>query len=426
MQTNIKILFITSCCFSKSESNGKTLESLFSFLPKASVSQFYVKNFEPDWDFCDNYFRVTDRDMIKCFYKKSGGIISERKTIVARENSVANPPKKDAFKLIVRQFLWSLGVWKKRSKYYQWVDGIKPGIVFYMVGENSFMIKLAEATADYCKAPLVVFNTEGYYFANQNYFPSSTILGKITFPLFLSKYKKAYKSLMEKTDFVFYSCPKLEKDYHKEFNNKSTVLYTASNINVPDYESINKPENLRISYIGTLDLGRYESLMEIGESLYQYNPSLRLNVFGRSVDEVADKLRSAVGIEYHGPIPYSQVVCEIAQSDILIHVESFKPIYTDMIRYGFTTKIADSLMSGRCFFVYAPEYVACYEYIKDIDTRCVASSKEEMFEKLCELVHNAELRKTIASKNKQVGIRNHSSSANNQKCADILNNIINK
>lgn len=426
MNPRFKVLFITSCCFSKSESNGKTLESLFSFLPKPNISQFYVKSFEPDWEYCNNYFRVTDWDMMRCFFKKSGGVLLQNNSISENEDKITNPPKKDAFKLFVRQFFWNLGVWNKRLGYYKWVETIKPDIIFYMVGENAFMIKLAVTTANYCKIPLVVFNTEGYYFAQQNYFPYSSILGKFVFPFFISNYRKAYEKLMKRSSFVFYSCPKLEHDYHKEFDNTSAVLYTASNIEVSEYKPINKTEDLRISYIGTLDLGRHESLIEIGEMLRKINPSLDLHVFGRCTDEVSMVLLSAIGIKFHGQIPYAQVVSEIAQSDILIHVESFKPIYADMIRYGFTTKIADSLMSGRCFFVYAPEYVACYEYIKDIDARCVSSEKNEMYRKLRKLVSNADLRRTIASQNKQVGIKNHLTYTNNQKCLKILDSVINK
>ena len=239
-------------------------------------------------------------------------------------------------------------------------------------------------------------------------------------------YKRSYERLMSKTAHVSYLCPKLQMDYGALCDIPSDILYASSKIqvceNVPKYNA----DDLVISYLGSLSNGRQKSLIEIGNFLNNYNSHLKLRVFGRADDKVVAELRSAIGIDYKGPVPYSQVVNEIEASDILIHAESFNLLYKEQIKYGFTTKIADSLMSGRCFFVYAPDYVACYEYIKSINSECVASNTQEMKEKLTTLLQNPELRMKCIENNKRYALLNHHPSINEKKINKILETIVNK
>lgn len=421
----LKILFITSCCFSDSESNGKTMESLFSCFQKEQLAQFYIKDFEPDWAFCDNYFRVTDKDMLKCFFKASGGIMDVTKSQKNNEETHHAKPTKNAFRLLIRQLLWNLNIWEIRTKYKDWVKSIAPDLIFFMVGENSFMMKIAINTSRWTKAPLLVYNTEGYYYAQHNYFPSSSFLGKLTFKIFLKQYRKVFQKLMYRTNYALYNCQKLADDYGKEFKLPSTVLYTTSSINIKPYQPYNDSAHLRISYIGTLGLGRHKSLIQIGKVLYEYHSDLVIHVYGSCKKEVAQELQEAPGIKYEGHIPFNQVIKEIEKSDILVHVESFDSLYSDMIKYGFTTKIADSLMAGRCFFIYAPSFVACFDYIQSINPECTACNMAEMEAKLIRLIEDKKLRMDCASKNKTFALQNHSIIRNEVIIKNVVSKIIN-
>lgn len=418
------VLFITSCCFSDYESNGKTLEDIFSFYPKENLAQFFIKHFHPDWNFCERYFKVTDKEMLECFFKSSGGEL-KHPNIPVKQATPQNGKRirKDAFRLIVRQFLWNSKVWMRRTKFKSWVEKVKPNVVLYMVGENPCMMNVAMEVARWRKIPLIVFNTEGYYFSEKNYFATSSFLGNISYPWYKRMYKRGFERLMSQTSYVLYSCPKLQKDYGAYFDLPSDILYTSSTIKVCDYKPKNNADELVVSYLGTLTLGRQKPLIEIGNIIHEYNPNLKLRVYGRADDSVAEELRSSEGIEYRGPIPYSQVVREIENSDILVHAESIDPLFQDLIRYGFTTKIADSLMSGRCFFVYAPEYVACYDYIKSINPECAASNAQEMSNKITTLLKSSELRMQCIDNYKRYAQQNHHPFVNEQKIKRVLTTV---
>lgn len=429
---NKKVLIISSCCFSKSESNGKVLESLFGTFQKDQIAQFFIRNDEPDWGFCDNYFRVTDKDIIKCLTSKSGGHLIKSNSSngsqlsggsVHSNTSGANERKvkKDAFILFLRNLAWKFSPWEKRTKFLLWLKDFNPDVIFVLVGENPFLLDLARKTAAILQKKLVVYSSEAYYLKDYNYFVPSSEAGKLFYPLFHRIYKQSYKKLMRETDSVLYICPKLMDDFNKLFPINSAVLYPSSTINLEVYDSSNSSSKLRISYLGNLGLDRHKSIIEIGKALQELEPSQSIEVFGGCSNLIKEELEKAPGVNYHGVVPFEQVVKEIDKSDILVHVEGFNPFYVEDTKYGFSTKIADSLMSGRCFFIYAPASVACYEYVHSFNPHCTASTYEDMRNKLNTLISDWKIRKEAAAKGKQVAMNNHTPSSCNAVLLKALN-----
>ena len=431
IDSNKRVLIISSCCFSKSESNGKVLESLFGAFQKNQIAQFYVRDDEPDWTFCDNYFRVTDKDIIKCLTSKSGGHLIKSNSSngsqlsggsVHSNTSGANERKvkKDAFILFLRNLAWKFSPWEKRTEFLSWLKDFDPDVIFVLVGENPFLLDLARKTASLLKKKLVVYSSEAYYLKDYNYFVPSSMAGKIIYPLFHRIYKQSYKKLMKETDSVLYICPKLMDDFQKIFQVKSAVLYPSSTINIDVYDSNTSSGKLRISYLGNLGLDRHKSIIEIGKALQELTPSQSIEVFGGCPNLIKVELEKAPGVNYHGVVPFEQVVKEIEKSDILVHVEGFNPFYVEDTKYGFSTKIADSLMSGRCFFIYAPDTVACYEYVHSFNPHCTASSFEEMKNKLNALISNPEIRRKTAENGKKVALVNHTPSGSSKLLLQTL------
>ena len=111
------------------------------------------------------------------------------------------------------------------------------------------------------------------------------------------------------------------------------------------------------------------------------------------------------------------------ESDILLHVENFSEFYLEDVKYGFSTKIADSLMSGRCFFLYAPESLACSQYMLKYNPDCFASNKEELKIKLSKLIFNEEARINCALKNLNIAKQNHSIEVIQSQFKKIIDSI---
>ena len=63
-----RILVLSNACFSKSDSNGRTLAELFSSLDRKFIAQFFVYGM-PDFTICDNYYNVSDFDALRSLIK---------------------------------------------------------------------------------------------------------------------------------------------------------------------------------------------------------------------------------------------------------------------------------------------------------------------------------------------------------------------
>ena len=71
-----KVLVVSNNAFSKTGSNGRTLGNLFTNWDSGKIAQFYIYNEEPLHCKCENYYRITDKNMIKSiFTRKSGEIL---------------------------------------------------------------------------------------------------------------------------------------------------------------------------------------------------------------------------------------------------------------------------------------------------------------------------------------------------------------
>ena len=113
-----RILVLSNNSFSLSNSNGRTLGSLFHGWPKDRIAQFCVSSDGADFDVCNNYYCITDGDVIhslltlraaprhnlknglKINSNRQGGYIRHRKT---------------SFKMLCRNTAWILGLWKVRQ-----------------------------------------------------------------------------------------------------------------------------------------------------------------------------------------------------------------------------------------------------------------------------------------------------------------------
>ena len=104
----------------------------------------------------------------------------------------------------------------------------------------------------------------------------------------------------------------------------------------------------------------------------------------------------------------------------MFHVETEKGYQERQLQYAFTTKIADSLASGRCFIVYAPEHLACSQYV--INNKCgwLASNKDELYEVVCQVIRDNKQRIDILNKAVEVAAQNHDLIKNASKFQAVL------
>ena len=428
MENNKRILIISNNCFSLSNSNGRTLGNLFYGWPKENLAQICVIAQDPNWDLCDKYYSIEDRSMLRAFthFRKAAGrklLKDESKagtSLPIGDTKRANVGKKTLIKVVLRELVWAHKRWNSKDLQ-QWVDEFNPEVLVLQFGDSFFMLDIAYHIAKTRNIPLVIYNTEGYYFFPRNWH-HVTKLDWLIFPIYNQIYRKKVERVMKLTKHSVYLNDKLKEDYDRVFCNTSTVIYNSSSVECSD-ASMFTEETPKICYLGNLGLDRDSGIIEIGEVLHSINPMYKINVYGKADKSMQKRFGEAPGVDYKGLVSYEEVKRIIAESDILFHVETEKGYRERQLQYAFTTKVADSVASGRCFVVYAPEVLACSKYIRLHRCGWVASSKEELHDQIKNILNNKTERDEVLANAKRVAIENHSLRGNAKKFQEILKTV---
>lgn len=423
-----RVLVIANNCFSVSNSNGRTLGNLFYGWPKENLAQMCVIAQDPNWDLCDNYYCIEDKSMLHAFahFRKAAGrklVKNESKSEnqeATGNTKRANVGKKTLTKVALRELVWACKRWNSKD-FQQWVDEFNPEVLVLQFGDSFFMLDIAYHIAKTRNIPLVIYNTEGYYFFPRNWH-YVTKLDRLIFPIYNQIYRKKVERVMKLAKHSVYLNDKLKEDYDRVFCNASTVIYNSSSVEWSD-ASMFTEETPKICYLGNLGLDRDSGIIEIGEVLHSINPMYKINVYGKADKSMQKRFGEVPGVDYRGHVSYEEVKRIIAESDILFHVETEKGYKERQLQYAFTTKVADSVASGRCFVVYAPEVLACSKYIRLHRCGWVASSKKELHDQIENILNNKTERDEVLANAKRVAIENHNLIGNAKKFQHILMSV---
>lgn len=418
-----RVLVVSNNSFSKTGSNGRTLGNYFLGWPKENLAQFCISTDTPDYDVCNNYYLVTDKSAYDGFIHLRK---AKRCDIEMNYNSKGNfqiaqkKYYKSPAKTIIRNVIWWPKRWKSKE-FISWVDGFNPDIILLMNSDSVFVLRIALDLTKDKRIPIVMFNTEGFYFFKRPYMYSKKWeLG--LFSIYQKYYRHVFSRIMDKVDFTIYANDKLQGDYTKVFGGKSIVLYTGSTL-CPTNTAFNT-EHPVFSYIGNLAYSRIDALIEVGEVLQTINPSYVLNVFGKFNNTIANKVEDHKGICLKGFITYDQVLDTIRNSDVLFHAETQDKKWAEALEYGFSTKIADSISSGKSFVLYSSPDIAGADYIIKTGAGWFASNKEELKNAIVTIINDEVKRKSVLSRAKQIALENHQTKANCVIFQQLLSSII--
>lgn len=403
-----KVLVIANNSFSLTNSNGRTLGGFFIGWPKERLAQFCIGTDRPNYEVCENYYCLTDRSILDAciYFRKPRREKLDSDTSINQSKNIRRV-KRTAFHILIRNLIWMSRKWDN-EEFNQWVRDFSPDVVLLQSGDSIFMLDIALRISKKRHVPLMVFNTEGYYFFKQNYFHKG-MCNFMFFPLYQAWYKRKYRSLMKHVKFSIYGNDLLKRDYDKEFGGNSIVLYTSSTLSIENIPF--NQENPRFSYLGNLTFDRPAALMEVGEVLQSINRRYHLDVYGKATPEVERILRVSKGIQYHGFVQHQDVAQVIKTSDVLFHVEGAED-RKDCLRYGFSTKIADSLASGKSFVLYSFPDIACANYIKETGAGWFASNKDELKKVLETIITDKSERVRKLKKAQDIVVKNHSMEKN--------------
>ena len=140
----MRVLIVSANSFSKKYNNGKTLEAIFSKFNKDDLAQLFTHPLDGiDFDFCDNYFCISEIDIIKSilFLRRQCGnkIISNNSPKSSGNNTCFSYIKK--FKNFIpnfcRDILWATHKWGNKNLN-DWSCEFSPDAVFLVAGKSPY------------------------------------------------------------------------------------------------------------------------------------------------------------------------------------------------------------------------------------------------------------------------------------------------
>ena len=425
----MKVLIVSHNPMTTHNNMGKTFATLFGSFSKDELCHLYVYPTIPDIDKCSSCFRITDKDVLKSFYKfkVKGRIITEsdidphKHELFEDERDAAiyrNRKNKGPFRVLMRDLMWKTSRWYSRELR-AWILEQKPTHIFLAPGTSKFIYDVAMKIAGDLQIPIVTYICDDYYFVK----PAATALGRLQQRLLHRKMEETF----HRTSHIVTICSELEVLYREKFNCPTTTVMTGADVAISESpRSRVNPKS--IVYMGNVRLGRYVSLLDIGQAIDAINETdgtdYSLKIYtGEKEPEILNTLSTAKSIELCGFVSGTEFRRVFENADILLHTEAFDESNIDLVKHSVSTKIADSLASGICLFAYAPACVASMNYLIGNNCAVVCTDKKDLCDRLRALFANETLRNNAVTTALEVAKRNHDSTSVGDKIRNIVSKV---
>ncbi len=404
---DLRVLVISHNCFSKVNNNGKTLESIMSGFKKKNISQIYFSNIEPpDWDFCNSYFKVTDKDVLISTITNSkicGQKLSKEKDRFHQDNKTNIYDKTVSnfkpFFIILRDTLWNFQKWKNKELK-AWSIKQNPHFVFFVGGNYTFSHNFADYIANLIDIPLITYFTDDYVI-----YPEPKNLFDI---IQQKKLKKCYLKTIANSTLLFAIGELMAKEYSVYFQREFHPIMNSVSRTKFDYyngfKDIEK-ETISIAYFGGLHLNRWKmisflsSIINTNKNLFSKTPDIYIYTNSKITSDIKRNFKKN-GIIVKKPLVGDELIKKMIDTDILLHVESDDKYNKSLTKLSVSTKIPEYLLTRNCVLAYGPSEVASIKLLQDNNIGIVIDSKESeksILKKLSSLIENKEKRKEIGN-----------------------------
>lgn len=400
-----RVLVVSHNSFSDRQNNGKTLGAFFHGWDKEKLAQIYLTTDVPSFSVCERFFQLTDFDVLRRLFdfRHDGRVVladsvnalSDVKSEVQKSWVVGFVRNRiGPFFRFSRDLLWGIAGFKTK-KIKEFIEDFNPEVVFFQSSSGVFAFQLVKWICRKYNLPLVVQTTDDYLS------PKKTLN-----PFFWIQYFRLvaiYKWAAMYAGSIIAISDDMKDEYSSRFGGNYHVAMNAFELSHVGVRK-NQTNEVRFLYAGNLGLNRWRVLAEIGESLSDIYKEHGVRGF-LSIYSLIDPGPSVVSrlncdgfSSFMGAVGPDDLQKIRANSDVLVHVESFDKNDIFITRLSISTKIPEYLASGRCIYAVGPGNVASIKYIiKNNLGFCTDDYRRDRIKKdLLDIVLSPERRKYYA------------------------------
>lgn len=396
----MKVLLLSHNPVTTYNNMGKTFLALFSAFRPEELCQLYLYPTVPDTDRCGSYYRFTDRDALRSLMDRRtvGGEVlpdlgchMEFSSEMEKRIYLVSRNHRGTARL-GRDLVWSISNWNN-AILNEWLDRQTPDLIFAAIGEQELLYNMAMTIARQRGIPLVAYVCDDYYYSSGG----SDIIQRLRRKHLRGKIQE----LMHTAALTVTICQELTSGYAETFDVKTETVMTCPVICVQPYVTP-KPGSRRLVYMGNIEAGREQSLMELGQVLDIENRASgtahTLEIYtGNKYPRLLECLAACQAIRVHGFVTGEAYQAAFDSADAFVHVESFDEKNRERVRYSVSTKIIECLASGRPLLAYGPEDVASMSYLRRNGCAILAQSHRDLPAAVRSVLTQEVLRQKIVS-----------------------------
>lgn len=400
----IKCLIISPDSIHNLSNNGIIQKSLFGGFPDVCLRQLLVPFTplqKPDADGCPDCRLITRTGKVvqmsplqQTFSSTPAAKMSMAQHLLGR---IKSTKLADKFRILREYAILSPFAANALSGE---IDDFEPDIIYALVGNQRFA-EVVYKTCSRKKFPLYIHITDDYI---ESLYKNS---------FFSSYWQCRSRYLFQKiTDYATGHAgifTHMAEEYSKKFGGDWTWFTTLISSN--SYMPVQRePDNtIRFLYAGQLGLGRLGTLKKFVEILHKIirekdvKVQLEILVGRQFLNDCRSKLSDYPFVSVNNWVPVEELPKLFHESDILLHVESFDPTYSQYTRLSFSTKISQYMMAGRCILAIGPQEQGACRAVQELGAgiHLTLDSLENTQEKLQSILFDAEQRNRYAANARQ-------------------------
>ena len=391
-----KVLIISHNIFEETNNIGKTLISLFYGWPSDKICQIYLRSEKPTFKYCDNYYRITDREMLKSYYKgkkvvgtafeKSDSLelVEDKKADEADDQKFYNlGNKRIPLISLFRDLLWKNKAWKNDTLK-EWLNNQHPDVVLFVPNDYELIFPIASFASEYLNVPLIPYIMDDAFYFN-------VFVSPVDYLRRLSIRKKGKKLINQASNIITIG-PKMSKAYADYF--KKPCIELMNSVKTNDQlvqKEVNVDEKFCICYVGNLHSNRWKTILKIGKAIDNSCEDIIIDIFTGSTltKRMINDFLKVKCINLRGKISPQEVPATLKASDALLFVESFDKKSAASTAYSLSTKIPEYLNSFRPIIAIGPANISSIEYLKENNLAIVCDDLKNINNCLTELKNSS-------------------------------------
>ena len=410
----MKILVISSTCWSNNNSFGNTFNSIFDgFNDEIEIYNIYCSNEAPESKIVKEYFQIAPKNLLKKLFGKkckignrfSNAIEGKIFKKTKKEIEIFNFARKHRYQILfwARDILWKIVNWKTNDLK-DFLESINVDLIFTPIYYSSYLNDILQYVADFIKVPVLGYISDDCY-----------TLKLLNFsPLFwidrLWKRYKVKKSI--ELCRILYVISEIQKnEYEKIFHKECKILTKSKMFDQDPPKWILKSNRYSLIYAGNIGDERWKSLALISNAIQKLNQEdihCCMQIYTTTpINRLMRKSLELPGTTLNCGVTYKRIMEIQRNADILVHVEGMSLKARLLVHQSFSTKLVDMFELGKCIFVVGPDDVASISHLKNNDAGIIATSKNETYEKLRWLLLNPNKIMEYGQKAYECGKKHH-------------------